>query len=86
MDFEIKKKPGCLGPDIREVDQIGFLDVGLAFASGSIDGSLAVSSSESFNEASPDSLLHRPKDIFEGMRQRDYVKSAVSAVNQSETD
>lgn len=72
--------------DLQEVDQFGFLDLKTAYASGSVSGDIAVISSEAFNEASPDSLMHRPKDYFEGLRQRDYVKSAVSAVNQSETD
>lgn len=72
--------------DLMEVDQIGFLNLNEAFASGSVSGDFAVTSSDAFNEASPDSLMHRPKDIFEGMRQRDYVKSAVSAANQSQAD
>lgn len=72
--------------DIQEVDQFGFLDLNAAIASNSVPSDLAQLGSESYNEASPDSLMHRPKDIFEGMRQRDYVKSAVSAANQSEAD
>lgn len=72
--------------DIQEVDQFGFLDLNAAIASNSVPSDLAQLGSESYNEASPDSLMHRPKDVFEGMRQRDYVKSAVSAANQSKTD
>lgn len=72
--------------DIQEVDQFGFLDLNAAMASNSVPSDLAQLGSESYNEASPDSLMHRPKDVFEGMRQRDYVKNAVSAANRSDAD
>lgn len=66
-------------PDIQEVDQFGFIDLRSAYMSGSISGDMAVTSSENFNEASPDSMLHRPSDAFEARRQRQYVRDTLAA-------
>lgn len=69
--------------DLQEVDQLGFFDLREAYASGSIPGSLNVTSDEGFNQASPDSLLHRPDDSFAARRQRDYVRAALAAKSVS---
>lgn len=63
--------------DISPVDQVGFLDLRKAYESGVIEGNFNISD-DSYNNASPDDLMHRPDDIFSGFRQRDYVKSALS--------
>lgn len=70
--------------DICEVDQVGFLDLRDAFSKGSVNGDFAVTSSESFNEASPDTLMRRPLDQFEALRQRDYVRFVLSAKQADE--
>lgn len=71
--------------DICEVDQVGFLDLADAYSKGSVSGDFAVTTSESFNEASPDTLMNRPHDQFEALRQRDYVRGVLSAKSSEES-
>lgn len=67
--------------DLKETDQVGFLDLNKVYATGVVEG--AVSFDENFFNGvlEPAAILHRPKDNFERMRQADYVRSAVSAAN-----
>lgn len=70
--------------DLYPVDQVGFLDINQAFKSGVVSGDFAFTD-EHYNQASPADMIHRPDDVFSGMRQRDFVKSSLSAQSKTET-
>lgn len=64
--------------DLFPVDQFGFINIREAYSSGVVSGSAPVSS-DSFNEASYDSMLNRPADVFERDRQQKYVRGVLKA-------
>ena len=70
--------------DRHEVDQFGFVDLHKAFENGVVEGN-AQYDDDSYNRADPTALLHRPHDMFEAMRQADYVKSSLSAATADAT-
>lgn len=65
--------------DLNPVDQVGFLDIHDVFENGVISGDFNFTD-ESYNQASPADMMHRPDDIFAGYRQRDFVKRSLSQV------
>lgn len=69
--------------DLFPVDQMGFVNLREAYASGTVSGS-APTSAEAFNEASYDSMLHRPDDAFSRDRQQKYVRSTLKAQKAAE--
>ena len=64
--------------DMYPVDQMGFVNVREAYASGVVSGAAPVSP-EAFNEASYDSMLNRPQDDFGRDRQQKYVRATLKA-------
>lgn len=65
--------------DLHPVDQFGFVDLNKAYVDGTISGDVAISD-ERFNGCQdPSTLLPRPKDRFEAMRQADYVRSQLKS-------
>lgn len=65
--------------DVSPVDQFGFLDIRKTFESGSIDGNVSIRD-ESFNGVmDPDTLLNRPLDQFEALRQLNFVRESLRA-------
>lgn len=70
--------------DIQEVEQFGFVDLCDAYVRGSIPGSLD-SNDESFTGASEaGALMHSAQDVFEAMRNADYVQSALASKDAAE--
>ena len=69
--------------DMYPVDQMGFVNLREAYASGTVSGS-APTSADAFNEASYDSMLHRPDDDFSRDRQMKYVRSTLNAQKAAE--
>lgn len=69
--------------DLYPVDQIGFVNLREAYASGVVSGA-APTSSDAFNEASYDSMLNRPDDAFARDRQQKYVRSTLKAQKAAE--
>ena len=69
--------------DLFPVDQMGYVNLREAYASGTISGS-APASSDAFNEASYDSMMHRPDDAFARDRQQKYVRSTLKAQKAAE--
>lgn len=66
--------PSC---DRHEVEQFGFVNLGEAFEKGIIPGS-AQSTDESFNGvAAPGILLPHAQDVFEALRQTNYVQNVL---------
>lgn len=65
--------------DLEPVDQFGFVDVRAAYANGVVDGNVTIEQSSFNGVDDPDTIMNRPRDIFESYRQADYVKSAVKA-------
>lgn len=67
--------------DLHDVDQFGFVDLHQVLETGVVPGSVAFSD-DSFNGVTDtDMLMSRPRDRFEALRQRDYVRSAMAAVS-----
>lgn len=69
--------------DLYPVDQVGFLDLREVAVSGVIPGDINFHD-EDFNRANPADMMHRPDDTFAALRQRDYVRSSLSAQAQTE--
>lgn len=69
--------------DLSEVDQVGFLNLADVYSSGTIPGDFNFTDEE-YNRASPADMMHRPDDVFAAYRQRDYVKSSLSAQAKAE--
>ena len=69
--------------DLYPVDQVGFVNLREAYASGVVSGS-APTSADAFNEASYDSMLNRPDDDFARDRQQKYVRSTLKAQKAAE--
>lgn len=69
--------------DLHDVDQFGFVDLHQVLETGVVPGSVAFSD-ESFNGViDTDILMSRPRDRFEALRQRSYVRSALAAVSEN---
>lgn len=65
--------------DLHAVNPLGEVNLRKAFVNGSVEGMVAFSD-ESFNGVQdPGSLLPRPKDQFERMRQGQYVRESLRA-------
>lgn len=70
--------------DIQEVEQFGFVDLCEAYVRGSIPGDLS-SNDESFSGAAEaGALMHSAQDVFEAMRNADYVQSALASKDVAE--
>lgn len=69
--------------DLSPVDQVGFLNLADVYTSGVIPGDFNFTDEE-YNRASPDDLMHRPDDVFAGYRQREFVRSSLSAQAKTE--
>lgn len=65
--------------DLHEVDQFGFVDLNKAYVDGTISGDVAISDERFNGVQDPSTLLPRPKDKFEAMRQADYVKAQLKS-------
>lgn len=65
------------------VDQKGFLDLREAYSNGVVNGGAPIAD-ESYNRASPDSMLNRPDDIFAAQRQQKYVRGTLKAQAEAE--
>lgn len=65
--------------DLEPVDQFGFVDVRAAYANGVVEGNVTIEQSSFNGVDDPETIMDRPRDIFESYRQADFVKSAVSA-------
>lgn len=81
--YEYQKPNQVLGFDPRfdrePVNQTGVIDLHAVAVSGSIPGDIIIEE-EAFNGvADPSSLMTRPKDRFEKMRQFKYVKESLKA-------
>lgn len=63
--------------DREAVDQFGFVDLNKAFADGVVSGEVAINDERFNGVQDPGTLMPRPKDRFEAMRQADFVKSAL---------
>lgn len=71
----------CFDPvkDRHEVDQFGFINLREAYEHGTVNGAVSFDA-EKFNGVSDAStLMNRPRDVFEAMRQSEYVKSVLKA-------
>ena len=65
--------------DLHAVNPLGEVNLRKAFLNGSVEGMVSFSD-ESFNGVQdPDSLLPRPKDAFERIRQGQYVRESLRA-------
>lgn len=64
--------------DLFPVDQMGYVNLREAYASGVVSGSAPVSA-DAFNEAPYDTTMNRPDDDFARMRQQKYVRSTLKA-------
>lgn len=64
--------------DLYPVDQMGFVNLREAYASGVVSGSAPVSA-DAYNEASYDAMMNRPDDDFARDRQQKYVRSTLKA-------
>lgn len=69
--------------DLYPVDQVGFVNLREAYASGVVSGS-APASADAFNEAVPDAMLPRPDDDFARDRQQKYVRGTLKAQKAAE--
>lgn len=78
----------CYDPavDRQEVDQFGFVDLRKSFESGIISGD-ATMTDESFNGVgAPALLLPHAQDVFESLRQANYVTSALERARSKEVE
>ena len=65
--------------DIAPVDQVGFVDLHKAFLTGVVPGDLVVNE-ESYNGVEePASLVGRPRDVFEAIRNGQAVQKSAAA-------
>ena len=72
--------------DLHPVDQCGFVDLNKAYVDGTISGDVAISDERFNGVQDPDTLLPRPKDRFDAMRQADFVKSQLKSAKAAETE
>lgn len=72
--------------DIKEVDQFGFVDLGLCIQTGSVPSDVTASVSNYNGIEDPQSIIGSPSDIFEAMRMHDEIKSNESSASADGND
>lgn len=66
--------------DLHCVDPVSAgIDLRTAYVNGVVPGNVSAADMDYNDVADPSSMMNRPADAFEAMRQTDYVKGAVSA-------
>lgn len=75
--------PAC---DLQEVDQFGFIDLRSAFERGIIPGDLTFQDEQFNGVDNPGVLMHRSQDVFESLRQVNYVREKMSDLNAREKE
>ncbi len=60
--------------DIKEVDQVGYIDVGEAIRNGYIPGSMEADDMVYNDIEDPSSIMRNASDVFEMYRNADYIK------------
>lgn len=72
--------------DLQEVEQFGFINLNEAFEKGVVPGSVDLTD-ESFNGVSnPGTLISRSQDVFDGLRKREYVQTALSKLSAADRE
>lgn len=72
--------------DRCEVDQFGFVDLRSSFENGVISGDVASPDSSFNGVAAPGLLLPHAQDVFESLRQVNYVRSALDRARSKEAE
>lgn len=65
--------------DIKEVDQFGFVDLGLCLKTGLVPSDVTASVSNYNGIEDPQSIIGSPSDVFEAMRMHDEINNNVSS-------
>ena len=65
--------------DLKETDQVGFLDLNKVYETGVVEGVVSFDDNAFNGIQDPADILPRPKDNFERIRQGEYVRSALAA-------
>ena len=70
--------------DIQEVEQMGAIDLRQCYVNGVVPGSVPLNEMEFNGVSSPSSLMCRPQDVFERLRQREYVTGLLQQMNDAD--
>ena len=65
--------------DLKETDQVGYIDLNRVYETGVIEGAVSFDDNSFNGIQDPSDILPRPKDVFERIRQGEYVRSALTA-------
>lgn len=72
--------------DIKEVDQFGFVDLGLCLKTGLVPSDVTASVSNYNGIDDPQSIIGSPSDVFEAMRMHDEIKNYESSATADGND
>ena len=81
MVFECNYDPTC---DMREVDPLGYVDLGKALLTGIIPSDVSGNMSSYNGIENPESILGTPSDVFESMRMIDTINLSSAEGGQPE--
>lgn len=70
--------------DMREVDPLGYVDIGKALISGFIPSDVTGNMSSFNGIENPESILGTPSDVFESLRMIDTINQSSAESGQSE--
>lgn len=65
--------------DIKPVDQFGFIDLKIALDSASVPSQMPDSDSDYNGADDPESILGRPRDVFEAIDAQKAIEAAAAA-------